>query len=474
MLLGIDIGTTTICGVAVLPAGERVATVQRANDSAVGGLPAGRAEQSPARIRERVFEVLRELASAVRARGASAQSIAGIGLTGQMHGTVCVNRSGEACSNLITWQDARCNEEVSPGKTLIAEMLERAPAPMWNDCGCLPASGFLGSTLYWMQRTGQVPEQTARVAFIHDWIVGQLGGQLPVTDPGDAGSAGCFDLSRLEWHAGIVRALGLPRDLLPPVRESGEVLGRLSASAAAASGLPEGVPVCNAIGDNQASVLGSVADLDRSILLNLGTGGQISWVVPSFRRAAGMETRYLPRKRFMLVGASLCGGRAYAWLNDTVRAWLSDFGVTLDRTAAYEKLNVLAAAAPTDASGLRAVTTFAGTRSDPSIRGSFNGIDLANFTLGNVARAVLGGIIDELASLYPQEIASPHTSVVVSGNAVRANPVLPKLIAERMGRPIRIPMHQEEAAFGAALMAGVGVGVWPDLAAAGRCVAYVN
>jgi sugar (pentulose or hexulose) kinase len=467
-LIGIDIGTTTICGVLISRTGELLSAVERPNDSAAAGLPAGRAEQDPGRVRERAFEVLRELAD-------RDGHIGGIGITGQMHGMLCVDGSNEPVSRLITWQDGRCLETTPGGGTWLDEMRDRVRPDHWDSCGCLPASGFLGSTLFWMVANQALPAGTVRVSFIHDWIAAQLAGQLPLTDPSDAGSSGVFDLETLSWHRHIVRALGLPEPLLPPVRESGEVIGRLSAEAARRTGLPAGVPVCNAAGDNQASVIGSIADMDRSVLINVGTGGQISWAIPAFRRVPGMETRYLPRGRYMLVGASLCGGRAYAWLNDVVRAWLGEFGRPADRGEIYARLNELAAAAPADRGGLSASTTLAGTRADPALRGGLSGVSLDNFSLGNVARSILVGMVDELCSMYDGaggRTGCRHVTAVASGNAVRKNPLLSALIGGRTGCPVRIPRHREEAAFGAALLAGVGTGVWPDLARAGECVAY--
>jgi len=441
VVLGLDIGTTTICGVAVNPAGEMVASVERPNDSVVPDLPAGRAEQDPLRIRERVLEVLRGLTARV-------QNVAAIGLTGQMHGMLCVDAAGRPLGNLITWQDGRCLESAGGGRNWLDSMRARVPETAWASCGCRPASGFMGSTLYWLYRNGELPAGTARVSFVHDWIAGALVGQLPVTDPSDAGSAGVFDLTRLEWHEEIVRALALPGRFLPPVRPSGEIIGHLSSSVATATGLKQGTPVCNAIGDNQASLLGSCAQIEQTILVNIGTGGQISWAVPEFVSVPGMETRYLPQNRYLLVGASLCGGRAFAWLNEVVQNWLREFGVTPDPEAIYTKLCALAASARGGADGLTARTLLAGTRADPHLRASFEGISLDNFTLANVSRAVLEGMAQELAAFHDfagGAVGARHDTVVASGNAVRKNAVLREIISARLKRPVRVPRHREES-----------------------------
>jgi len=463
-ILGIDVGTTTICGIALNQDGGLLAYVEKPNDAAVADLPFGRFEQQPDRIRQRVIDVLGELA--IRAGGA-----AGIGLTGQMHGMLCVDADNRPVSPLVTWQDGRCLEPLDGGSAL-EQMLERVPAETWADCGCRPASGFMGSTLFWMCRNGMLPTNARKVSFIHDWIGGVLAGQPPVTDPGDAGSAGVFDLSNLCWHEEIIQALGLPADLLPPVRESGEMVGGLCPEVASATGLKAGTPVCNAVGDNQASVIGSIAEPERSILINLGTGGQISWAIPRFRRAERMETRYLPRQRFMLVGASLCGGRAFAWLNDVVRAWLREFGVEMEREHVYERLSALAAVGFLS-EPLVARTTFAGTREDPLLRGAFENVAMDNFRLADVSRALLQGMVAELCEYYDSAGGDArHDTVVASGNAVRKNPLLRELIETRLRRRVVVPAHREEAAYGAALLAAVGVGIFTGLDEAGQCIRY--
>jgi len=468
VVLGLDIGTTTICGVAVTSSGEILTSVEKPNDSVVAGLPTGRVEQDPIRIRERAAEVLRGLT-------AGTHSVAAVGLTGQMHGMLCVDSGGRPLGNLITWQDGRCLEPAGGGRNWLESMRARVPEQVWAACGCRPASGYMGSSLYWLFRNGELPTGTVRVSFVQDWIAGVLTGELPVTDPSDAGSAGILDLVKKEWHEDIIRALGFPAKLLPPIRPSGEIVGHVVPHVAAATGLKAGTPVCNAIGDNQASFLGSCNSIDKSILVNFGTGGQISWAVPEFVSVPGMETRYLPHNRYMLVGASLCGGRAFAWLSEVVQSWMRDLGVELDREAIYAKLCSLAASAPSGAEGLSARTLLAGTRADPTLRGSFEGVSLDNFSLANVYRAVLEGMAEEVAAFY--DLASGgagrgHDTVIASGNAVRRNAVLREIISARLKCPVRVPKHREEASYGAALLAGVSAGFWPDLDEAGRNIQY--
>jgi sugar (pentulose or hexulose) kinase len=258
------------------------------------------------------------------------------------------------------------------------------------------------------------------------------------------------------------------------VQASGAVIGGLPAALTAEIGLRAGTPVCNATGDNQASVLGSVADIEHSVLLNVGTGGQISWAIPEFRRVVGMDTRPLPPDRCMLVGASLCGGRAYAWLNDSLRAWTCALGLPEpSREAVYERLNALAAEAAPDCGRLKMDTRLAGTRTEPHCRGALLGLSLENGTLGNLARAALAGMVAELHAYAQAANHCGYKAVVASGNAVRRNPLLRQIIRECVGKPVLIPAHLEEAAYGAALLAGTQAGFWPDLTTAARCIRHL-
>ena len=194
--------------------------------------------------------------------------------------------------------------------------------------------------------------------------------------------------------------------------------------------------------------------LARAIFLNIGTGGQICWMAPHFQPPTGaVETRPLLSGRYLRVGASLCGGAAYAWLNRTVRAWLSEFGIEMEEDAVYERLNTLAAECE-PGHGLRVRTTFLGARGDPSIQaGAIEGITLDNMQLGALARATLVGIVDELHALhdYPRQPGDPYREVVAAGGGVQRNPLMPGLIEARFGLPVRTPAHQETAAVGAVL-----------------------
>src|SRR5262249_22266379 len=145
----------------------------------------------------------------------------------------------------------------------------------------------------------------------------------PITDPTCAASAGVLDVARGDWAGDLIAALGLPRSLFPPVRPSGERAGGLTPAMAEATGLPAGLPVFAGIGDNQASFLGRVPDRDDTVLVNVGTGGQVAVWAPAYAFDPRLETRPFPGDGYLLVSAGLSGGSAYAQLERFFRDWES-------------------------------------------------------------------------------------------------------------------------------------------------------
>jgi sedoheptulokinase len=459
-LVGLDLGTTTITAV-LLDAGRGAVLrlAQRRNDAGLQPVLPTRAEQDPQHLRVLALEALAELA-------AGDQPVDGIALTGQKHGLLCVDVGGRPLTPLISWQDRRTAEALPGGSTISSELHARTADLPWQENGCLIAHGYGAATLFGLIRNSKLPPATHRVCTVADWLAGQLTGGPPSTDPTLAASWGVYSLVDKAWNAAFLARLGLEPHLFPTVRPSGESLGGLESSIARRVGLRGGIPVFNALGDTQASFLGCFPSqaagagegrpARRRILLNLGTGGQICWQVPEFELPTeAVETRPLPHGRYLRVGASLCGGAAYAWLNRTVRAWLAEFGVEPDEEAAYERLNTLAAAAK-DTGGLSVRTTFLGVRGDPTVQaGAIEGITLEELRLGALARATLVGMVDELHDLYRAHAgeATRDGRLVAAGGGVLKNPLLPGLIEERFGLPVHVSPQRETAALGAALSA---------------------
>lgn len=425
--MGIDIGTTSISMVLLdAGTGELVAR-ETVNHAAFidDGCPVGRA-QDPEKILSIVME---KYAALVAAHGAPDC----IGLTGQMHGMLYVDGEGHAVSPLYTWQDGRGNLPMADGRTYAQALKPYGAA----------ASGYGLTTHYYMKVNNLVPENAAAMTTISDYLAMRLtGGKAPVLGADMAASWGCFDLEN--------KVFRVEDPLLPKVVAGYEIVGET----------PDGVPVMVSAGDNQASVLGAVKDMDETVLLNIGTGSQVSLGTKRYFDCGGaIELRPCGGDGYILAGSGLCGGRAYAMLEQFYREAAGASEPCYDRMLEQ-------ATAFVDQYGMDAAwevrTTFSGTRSNPGERGSIRGIGIDNFRPGALTAGLVAGILGELHECYRQMIAmtgSAATVLVGSGNGLRRNPLMRRLAEAMYGLKLMIPAHMEEAAYGAALCA---------LAASGR------
>ena len=437
--LGIDIGTSKTAAVIIDAGGSTIAVASRPHRADMGGEP-GHSEQDPHVLLASVWAVVGGLPTEARS------AVAAVGLTGQMHGVVLLDEAGEPVGPLVTWQDGRCLEGA-----FLDQLNARTGAALRTGYGC--------ATLAWYAGRGRLPGRAAAAATIHDWIAARICAMgRPVTDPTDAASWGLFDLSTGDWDSRAVTAAGFPRCLLPLVVPCGQGIGAVSAASAAMLGVTEGIPVAAAIGDNQASLLGTLRDPERELALTLGTGGQLSAVQPhgapgrnAFRApepGASWEFRPYPGGRLLAVAASLCGGSAWQWLVQTIQGWQADLGLPASQAdALFVRLNELAAA---DTGGLAVHPHFLGERHDPERRASIDGITLDNFSLGAIAHALAEGICANLRDMLPAALRAGRTRVVASGNALERNPALRKAAEAVFGLPVQLSGQAEAAAVGAA------------------------
>ncbi len=459
--IGVDVGTTSLSGLALDSTSGRIVAQQTIpNDAArsyIGDEGLLYAELDLARMQANLVRLLAQLAAQLPA----SRTVRAIGLTGQQHGLALLNKDLTPALPAITWQDLRALERVpDPEETYLQALVRSAGGEVaFARTGCLPAAGYMGVTLYWLVRSGALPSSAAYACLIPDAAVALLTGEPPCTDPTDAGSSGVFDIVSGAWDWPLIERLGLPRALFPPVRPAGSVHATLSPTVAEATGLGA-VPVCVAAGDNQASFLGSVQEPESSLLVNIGTGGQVSARVSHFVRLPEVETRAFFEGNYLLVGAGLYGGRAYSYLQDFFRAVGSAFFDADPQADLYEAMNWLGAQIPPGADGLRCQPLFTGTRTNPNLRGSLTGLGPTNMTPGHFVRAWLEGLAEGLYALYEsmQPAAGERQNLVGAGNAITCNPLLAEILAWRFGLDLHLAADVEAAALGAALLACVGLG----------------
>jgi len=476
MLIGLDIGTTSLSAVALDPAsGSQVAHRTVANRAGSSPGP-GCAELDLSRLYELSVQCL---AGLVAQADLAPTDILGIGVTGQQHGVALIGPDASPAGPAITWQDLRVQEPLPGSDRPVLERFITAAGgrEAFRNTGCLPAAGFLGPSLYWLSLQDALPEPPVIACFVPDAVVSFLTGATVVCEPTLAGSSGIFDIRANSWDSALLERLELPAHLFPPIGGAGDIVGGLRRELAEAVGLEPGTPVTVALGDNQASFIGSAPEPGRSLLLNVGTGGQISARTDSFHFIPGLENRPFPGGQYLLIGGGLFGGRSYAYL----QRFFQQVGTQLLEAESpddlYERMTELAATVPAGSDGLRCEPFFTGSRTDPGLRASFSGLSPDNFTPAHFARALLEGMADGFFAFFEQmnPVVGEPPLLVGAGNGVRQNVLLAQILARRFEKALLIPRHAEEAAVGAAVAASVGLGIFGDLeTAAGALLDYAD
>jgi sedoheptulokinase len=431
--IGLDIGTTTLSAVVVETQSGRVLeslTVPNGTELIADSCAM---IQDPEAIFSKAQDIVTRLLLAH-------PGVRCIGLTGQMHGILYTDIYGRSVSPLYTWQDGHGDLRMQDGRTYSEALSELT--------GRALATGYGAVTHYYNLLNGCIPKSAVWAMTIQDYIGMRFTGrQEPLLHASDTQSFGAPEWPEL---ARMIRTTSKT-----------ECLGQTA----------EGILVSVAIGDNQASFIGSVNNAEDSVLVNMGTGGQISVVIDKDASCEGVETRPYVDGGSLLVGFSLCGGRAYALLEALFRDIASLAGAAPG--SLYLQMNALADLQLQDP--LHVKTLFSGTRQDPNLRGVISNISTQNLTSAHLVQGVLYGMVDELYGLYIQmhrhRLKKP-VALVGSGNGLRQNPALRKLFERAFGMHMLMPSHCEEAAYGAALFALAACGAYASVAEAQKIMRY--
>lgn len=431
--LGIDIGTTTISA-AVLEDGCFITSETCKNNSFL----------APTLPGERIQDAQLILDTALRTADMLFErypDIERIGVTGQMHGILYLDGEGNAVSPLYTWQDARGDAPCEKSSDM-----QSWTAYLCSETGLAAATGYGLVTHAYNLAHGLVPTGAVTLCTIGDYIAMKLcGRQTPVMDASNAAGLGFFDADKRAFNQTVLRGIGIDPAFLPGLTEDrfiGICRGRARVAAA--------------IGDNQASFLSAVRDREHEMLVNVGTGSQFSVFSSRCMTAPGLETRPMPGGGWLLAGAALCGGRAYALLADffvqTARMMGMDTNAPYAAYAAMEGL-LKSADRPEDVPTV--LPLFEGTRQDSMQTGSITGLTAENFTPLHLIYGMMDGMAHELHQMYQAYRAAGGTAkkLIGSGGGLRNNRFLCESFSRVFDSAITLSDGREEAACGAALYA---------------------
>ncbi len=461
-LLGIDVGTTGSKALLVEPDGSVRA-------SATTEYPFQTphplwAEQEPHEWWRATIESIRRV---LAESGARAEEIAAIGLTGQMHGLVLLDAAGEVLRPCIMWNDQRTAAQCAA----ITERVGAARLLQLTGNPVLP--GFTAPKILWVRE--HEPEVYARVAHVllpKDYVRYRLTGGF-WSDVSDASGTSLFNVGQRGWSDEMLAALDIPRAWLPEVTESPVASATVSDEGAAATGLLAGTPVVAGGGDQAAQAVGTGIVEEGVVSVTLGTSGVVF--------AASDEYRVEPQGRlhafchavpgmWHLMGVMLSAAGSFRWYRDALGAAEQAEAEASGRDV-YDLLTEGAAGVPAGSEGLLFLPYLSGERTpypDPHARGVFFGLTLRHGK-PHLTRAVLEGVTYGLRDSLElmRDLGLTIEQVRASGGGARS-PLWRQMLADVFESEIVTVNVTEGAAYGAALLAGVGAGVYPSVAAASQ------
>jgi xylulokinase len=448
LLLGIDVSTT----------GSKALVVNRHGD-VVGSATTPHRMTSPRPLwsEQEPEDWWRAVAASIRQAlvhaSVSADAVSAIGLTGQMHGLVLLDERKRPLRPAILWNDQRCADECDE----IRERISRQR--LIRITGNEALTGFTAPKIVWVKN--HEPEIFARARHVllpKDFIRLKLTGALGM-DKADGSGTMLFDLKKRNWSAEVLEALGIPSEWLPPTFEGPDVTGEVSSEAAEATGLRIGTLVVAGGGDQAAQAVGVGAIRSGTVALTLGTSGVV--FAPTESCLIEREGRlhafcHAVPDRWHLMGVMLSAAGSLQWHRDT-----------LAPDASFDELMFEAAAAPPGSEGLIFLPYLSGERTpypNPLARGAWVGLTLRH-KRRHLTRSVLEGVAfglkDCFALIQGSGLAAIEQVRVSGGGAKSA--LWRQIIADVLGAELVTVNTIEGAAYGAAILAGVGCGAWPDV-----------
>lgn len=439
-IVGFDFGTTSLSAIVISLDKKKIEKELCYTTHAY--LPfadSRRREQSLSVLSDLFFKMLDEI------KAIKDIQIMSFGFTGQMHGIIGLNKNYEAVTNLVTWQDKSGSMLLPSGKSLLEEVQ--------NVSGKALAEGYGIITLYkWIHCDKR--KDIVSFCTVADYFAGILSGSKPCQmDATNAHSIGIFDIHSSTWDREAISRLNLEEICFPDVITGQRIISYLNCGT-------ERIPVVCAIGDNQASFLGSVLNPAESILLNAGTGTQLSCLINSEdirnyeKYVDGFETQLRPYNSdsFLLATSFINGGSVYKALFNFFRETGSMlFGVEVKDGVLWECMEKTGQQVLNDKNQLNVSPLLDGLRKDMSRKGSITELSAGNFHPGYFIVGFLKGLAVYYKSGYFPELEKRTKYICGSGNGLKQNALFRKIIEETFERPLYTVAYNEEAAVGAAL-----------------------
>jgi len=412
-------------------------------------------EQDPAEWWQAVIKSIHALLAET---GVDSKEIAAVGLTGQMHGLVLLDSNGDVLRPAILWNDQRTQVQCDQ----IHQKIGREKFIKLS--GNIALTGFTAPKILWVsQNEPEVFAKAKHVLLPKDFIRFKLTGEYAM-DKADGSGTVLFDLKSRDWSQELLDVLEIPREWMPPTYEGPQVTGSITPAAATLTGLVTGTPVMAGGGDQAAQAVGVGAVEPGIIGLTVGTSGVVFAATPSaLVEPQGRLHAFCHAVPGMwhFMGVMLSAAGSLQWYRDTLAPQIS-----------FDDLLREAESIPVGSEGLLFLPYLSGERTpypDPLARGAFIGLTLRH-TRGHMTRAVLEGVafgLKDCFNLIQEAGLEQITQVRASGGGTKGA-LWRQILADVLESDLVAVNTTEGAAFGAALLAGVGAGVWGDVVSACR------
>jgi len=449
--LGLDVSTTSSKALLIDHMGKVLGTTS--SPHTLSSPKPLWSEQDPAQWWQAVVQSIR---SVILQTGIAASEIEAIGLTGQMHGLVLLDADGEVLRPAILWNDQRCQAQCD-------EIHQRVGKQRFIQIsGNVALTGFTAPKILWVAENElEIYAQARHVLLPKDYIRYKLTGEFAM-DKADGSGTVLFDLKARDWSEELLKTLNIPREWMPPTYEGPEITGLVSESAAALTGLPQGVPVVAGGGDQAAGAVGVGAVEPGIIGLTVGTSGVIfaSTPAPLIEPEGRLHAFcHAVPGLWHFMGVMLSAAGSLQWYRDTLAPEVS-----------FDNLLREAELVPAGSEGLLFLPYLSGERTphpDPLARGAFIGLTLRH-TRGHMTRAVLEGVAFGLKDSFNliRDAGLESVSQVRASGGGTKGALWRQILADVLESELVSVNTAEGGAFGAALLAGVGQGAWPDVVTA--------
>ncbi len=455
-VLGIDVGTGGTRAVVVDETGRILAAATEEHEP-FASPRIGWAEQSPEDWWRACGVAVRK---ALTGAAVSGDQIACVGFSGQMHGAVMLDEADEVVRPALIWCDVRTAKQCQ-------DLSEKIGADRLIRLTCNPAlPNFTLTKFLWVRENE--PENWKRVRSVmlpKDYARFRLTGDK-ATDMADASGTLMLDVANRRWSKEMMQAAGIEESLLPRLFESPEICGKVSAAGATATGLRVSTPVVAGAGDQAAGAVGMGIVTAGAVSATIGTSGVVFAATdrPSLDSKGRLHTFcHAVPGRWHVMGVTQAAGLSLRWFRDRFGAGAND------GRDSYERLTAEAASVPPGSDGLLWAPYLMGERTphlDPDARAALIGLT-ASHTRGHVVRAILEGVAFSLKDSFTlfAEMGVPVRSIRLGGGGARSS-LWRQIQADAYGHEVEILEAEEGAAYGAAILAGVGAGVWPSVDAA--------